>query len=90
MSSNKSIARENIRSIIKIVDTRNLSEEQSEQQYEDWWCGGKDDCYLVSKMFNYCEDIMSVEEWNQSRIYWHKATPNETLDHIEDYINKQE
>ena len=95
MSSNKSIARENIRSIIKIIDCRSsypndLSEEQSEQQYHDWWCGGKDDCYLVNKMFNYCEDIMSVEEWKQSRIYWHKATPDETLDHIEDYINKQE
>tara|TARA_R110001592_G_scaffold19596_6_gene80171 strand:+ start:3193 stop:3465 length:273 start_codon:yes stop_codon:yes gene_type:complete len=90
MSSNKSIARENIRSIIKIVDTRNLSYEESEQQYENWWTGLKDKCYLINKMFNYCEDIMSVEEWNQSRIYWHKATPDETLDHIENYINKQE
>ena len=41
-------------------------------------------------MFDYCEDIMSSKEWDQARVYWLKATPNETLDHIEDYINKQE
>ena len=44
MSSNKSIARENIRSIIKIVDTRNLSYEEREQHYENWWTGLKDKC----------------------------------------------
>ena len=95
MSSNKSIARENIRSIMKIVDTRDsypndLTAEQSEQQYHDWWAGGKDDCYLINKMFDYCEDIMSSKEWDQARVYWLNATPDETLDHIEDYINTQE
>ena len=90
MSSNKSLLRKEIRSIIKIIDTRNLSDEQSEKQYDDWWGGAIDKCYLTNKMFGYCEDIMSSDEWNKARYYWHKATPDETLDYIEDFINKQE
>ena len=42
----------------------------------------------VSKKVEEC--YVMAPEWQQSRIYWHKATPDETLDHIEDYINKQE
>ena len=88
--SNKSFLRNEIRTIINIIDTRNLSDEQSEKQYDKWWCGSIDECYLTNKMFDYCEDIMSSNEWNKARDYWHKATPDETLDYIEDFINKQE
>ncbi len=35
--SNKSSLRNEIRSIINIIDTRNLPDEQSEKQYDDWW-----------------------------------------------------
>lgn len=90
MSSNKSLLRKEIRSIIQIIDTRNLSDEQSEKQYDDWWCGEKDECYLTNKMFDCCEDIMSSDEWDKARIFWDRATPDETLDYIEDFINKQE
>ena len=88
--SNKSSLRSEIRSIINIIDTRNLPDEQSEKQYDDWWGGAIDKCYLTNKMFGYCEDIMSSNEWNKARDYWHRATPDETLDYIEDFINKQE
>ena len=88
--SNKHSTRNEIRTIIKIIDTRNLPDEQSEKQYDDWWCGSIDKCYLTNKMFDYCEDIMSSNEWNKARDYLHKATSDETLDYIEDFINKQE
>ena len=59
--SNKSSLRNEIRSIINIIDTRNLPDEQSEKQYDDWWGGAIDKCYLTNKMFGYCEYIMSSD-----------------------------
>ena len=74
-----------IRSLIKIVDTRNLSDEESEKQYNDWWCGEKDDCFSINTMFdcitvnadNYEQaeqkfedgDVDSIEEVESSLIF---------------------
>ena len=38
-----------------------------------------------------CEHFSyKVNILDQARVYWLKATSDETLDYIEDYINKQE
>ena len=34
----------NIRSIISIVDTRN---DDTDEQYDNWWGGKMDDCFLI-------------------------------------------
>ena len=79
-----------IRAIIKIVDTRNLSDEESEKQYNDWWCGEKDDSFLINMLFDCVEDIMPKKEHDEFSIFCVHATEQEMLDYIEDFINKQE
>lgn len=79
-----------IRAIIKIVDTRNLSDEESEKQFNDWWCGEKDDNFLTNMLFSYLEEIMSEKEQEEFSSWCLKATNSEMIDYIEDFINKQE
>lgn len=79
-----------IRAIIKIVDTRNLSDEESEKQFNDWWCGEKDDNFLTNMLFGYLEEIMSEKEQEEFNDWCLKATNCEMIDYIEDFINKQE
>ena len=79
-----------IRAIIKIVDTRNLSDEESKKQFNDWWCGEKDDNFLTNMLFSYLEEIMSEKEQEEFSSWCLKATNSEMIDYIEDFINKQE
>lgn len=79
-----------IRSLIKIVDTRNLSDEESERQHNDWWCGEKDDSFIINMLFNCVENIMSEKEHEEFSSWCLKATDSEMIDYIEDFINKRE
>ena len=79
-----------IRALIKIVDTRNLSDEESEKQYNAWWCGEKDDNFLTNMLFGCLEDLMSEKEQEKFDSWCLKATNSEMIDYIEDFINKRE
>ena len=79
-----------IRAIIKIVDTRNLSDEESEKQYNDWWCGEKDDNFLTNMLFGFVEELMSKKEYEEFSIWCLKANDCDMLNYIEDFINKRE
>ena len=78
-----------IRAIIKIVDTRNLSDEESEKQYNDWWCGEKDDNFLTQMLFGCVERLMSEKEHEEFSSWCLKANDCDMLDYIEDFINNQ-
>ena len=79
-----------IRALIKIVDTRNLSDEESEKQYNDWWCGEKDDNFLTQMLFSCVEELMSEKEHKEFSLWCLKANDCDMLDYIEDFINKRE
>lgn len=72
-----------IRSIIRIIDTRN---DDTDKQYNDWWLGGKDDWFLVNYMHELLEDMMTTKEYDAYCNWCLKATPDETLDYIEQFM----
>ena len=79
-----------IRALIKIVDTRNLSDEESEKQYNDWWCGEKDDNFLTNMLFGCVEKLMSEKEHEEFSSRCLKANDMNMLDYIDDFINQRE
>lgn len=75
----------NIRSIISIVDTRN---DDTDEQYDNWWGGKMDDCFLINYMFELVEEMMTEKEHNDFSEWCLKATSDDVLNYIEKFIKE--
>tara|TARA_B100000035_G_C20787848_1_gene459827 strand:+ start:258 stop:536 length:279 start_codon:yes stop_codon:yes gene_type:complete len=83
---------EDIKNLIKIVDLRSedLSYDEKEKIYEEYWCGSKDDCFHVNELHKTFDRMLNDKEIDEFSTWCLRATPEETLNYIENYIQQKE
>ena len=74
-----------IKKLIKIVDLRSdeLSYDQQEEIYDDYWSGGKDGCYHVNQMHEKFDKLLSEKEKEDFSVWCLNAQPDDILNFME-------